>query len=107
MKAEQSRTFLRGFQGPFLKYIYCRLEIKFPDQIRDDPYDLEDIYKAAEFVLTGSVMSAQIHKLSSTTSSHVPPSNTPVKEEDFKMYMDSFAKSIIKAIGNQHSWEHI
>src|ERR1700690_2360644 len=84
LKAEQSCAFLRGFQQQFLLKIYRRLEIKFPDQIRDDPYDLDDIYKAAEFVLTGSVMTVQVHQLSSPGSPRMPPSNTPIKEEDFK-----------------------
>ena len=57
-KAEQSRAFLRGFQQQLLLETYRRLEIKFPDQIRDDPYDLDDIYKAADFVLTGSITGA-------------------------------------------------
>lgn len=101
-KAEQCRAFLRGFQQAFLVEIHRRLEIKFPDHIRDDPYELEGVYKAAEFVLTGSTTGAAIHHLSNSNSPQMSSSSKiPIKEEDFKSYMDSFAKSIIKAIGNQ------
>jgi hypothetical protein len=51
---EQSRAFVRGFQPDLWSRIAYRLSIKFPDHHPDDPYPLEDLYKAADFVLYGA-----------------------------------------------------
>ncbi|KAJ7176347.1 hypothetical protein C8R43DRAFT_872641, partial [Mycena crocata] len=50
--AEQGRSFLRAMQPPtFSTAILQRLQIKKPDIHPEDPYDLGDIYDAAQFVI--------------------------------------------------------
>ena len=53
---EQSRTFLRGFRQDLSQRVMRRLELKKPDHMPQDPYDLDDIYDAANFVLMGSTL---------------------------------------------------
>src|ERR1700677_2273039 len=91
---EQSRAFIHGFQPTLLKEIMCRVELKFPDHFRDNPYPLEDVRAATEFVLQG------------TDSSVIQPSpvekkSIAMKPEDLQTFMETFAKMIVNAIGNR------
>ncbi|KAJ6477193.1 hypothetical protein C8R47DRAFT_1289804 [Mycena vitilis] len=53
--AEQSRSFIRAMQpASFAVEVRRRLQIKKPDVHPADPYDLADLYEAAEFTLAGS-----------------------------------------------------
>jgi hypothetical protein len=54
-KSEQSRAFMRGFQLDLARDIQQRLQLKIPDHLPMDPYELSDIYAAATFVLMGSL----------------------------------------------------
>ncbi len=56
--AEQSRAFLRGFWPDLAHCVMQRLQLKKPDHMPDDPYDLVDIYDATNFVLMGTSPSA-------------------------------------------------
>jgi hypothetical protein len=53
-EAEQSRAFVRGFQPDLWSRILQRLQLKLPDHFPDDPYTLDEIHKAARFVLHGT-----------------------------------------------------
>ena len=48
---EQSCTFFGGFHSDFANHISQQLQLKQPDHLPINPYDLDDIYKAATFVL--------------------------------------------------------
>ena len=52
--SEQSRTFFRGFRSDFTNQISQRLQLKQPNHLLTDPYDLDNIYEAATFVLMGT-----------------------------------------------------
>ncbi|KAJ7123500.1 hypothetical protein C8R44DRAFT_620952 [Mycena epipterygia] len=53
--SEQSRAFLRAMQpATLLASIKQRLQIKQPDIHPEDPYELADLYEAAQFVIAGS-----------------------------------------------------
>ncbi|KAJ6567928.1 hypothetical protein DFH09DRAFT_918330, partial [Mycena vulgaris] len=53
--SEQSRSFLRAMQpASLLAKVQNRLQIKKPDVHPEDPYDIADIYEAAQFVLAGT-----------------------------------------------------
>ena len=53
-EAEQSRAFVRGFQPDLWNRVVRRLELKLPDHFPDDPYPLDEIHAAAQFVLHGT-----------------------------------------------------
>ena len=72
----------------------CHLELKFPNHFCDDPYPLEDVRAATEFMLQG------------TDSSVIQPSpvekkSIAMKPEDLQTFMEMFAKTIVNAIGNR------
>ena len=52
--SEQSRAFFGGFCSDFANCISQRLQLKQPDHLPIDLYDLDDIYEAATFVLMGT-----------------------------------------------------
>ncbi len=51
---ETGNMFSKGFPNHVWDAIACRLQIKLPDHHPADPYDLADIYAAAQFVLQGT-----------------------------------------------------
>jgi hypothetical protein len=73
-KTEQSRAFVRGFQPDLWSRISYRLGIKFPDHFPDDPYPLEDLYKAADYVLYGDTYKPK------PVQSPAPSSPSPVDQ---------------------------
>ena len=52
--AKESCTFAKGFQHELWDRILHRLQLKFPDHFPDDPYSLNVIHEAAQFVLHGT-----------------------------------------------------
>ena len=52
--SEQSHTFFGGFRSDFANCISQRLQLKQPNHLLIDPYDLDGIYEAATFVLMGT-----------------------------------------------------
>ena len=52
--AEQSQAFARGFPQKLWTKVTHQLQLKFPDHFPDDPYTLEQIHDAAQFVLHGT-----------------------------------------------------
>ncbi|KAJ7091763.1 hypothetical protein C8R44DRAFT_891329 [Mycena epipterygia] len=74
--AEQSRAFLRAMQpASLLTAIKQRLQIKKPDIHPEDPYDLADLYEAAQFVIAGGLGTFTIIPFTS------PPAPAPVMSE--------------------------
>lgn len=90
---EVSRAFLRGFQPELAQKIAVRLEIKLPDHHPDDPYDLNDVHAAAEFVVQRGNTSTAMPK--PTSAKMTEPS---VKTEDLTNFLDKFAQTLIKAL---------
>jgi len=96
-KNEVKRAFVRGFPMDFWNRVLSRLQIKKPDSHPDDPWDVEDVYSATEFILHGTTPT-----YSSTTSS-TPPQPTPVpdnivKKEELFSILEQFSQTIAKAI---------
>ncbi|KAJ7121035.1 hypothetical protein C8R44DRAFT_831743 [Mycena epipterygia] len=74
--AEQSCAFLRAMQpASLLTAIKQRLQIKKPDIHPEDPYDLADLYEAAQFVIAGGLGTFTIIPFTS------PPAPAPVMSE--------------------------
>jgi hypothetical protein len=103
LEAEQSRAFVRGFQPGLWTRIEQRLKLKLPDHYPNDPYNLEEIHKAAKFVLASSSTSHPTpHQHSTATSSQPVPStsepHTHIKSEDLTMIFKQFAATIATAL---------
>jgi len=73
-EAEQSRAFVRGFQPDLWTRISQRLQLKLPDHFPDNPYALDAIHEAAQYVLHGtpSHLLAPPISLSSAMHSMIP-----------------------------------
>ena len=57
---KQSQTFLRGFRQDLSNRVMQRLQLKRPDHMPQDLYDLDDIYDVTNFVLMGTTLDPQI-----------------------------------------------
>ena len=51
---EVKRAFVHRFPMDFWNHVLAHLQIKKPDSHPDDPWDVEDVYSATEFILHGS-----------------------------------------------------
>src|SRR5215510_13828727 len=94
---EVKRAFVRGFPMDFWNCILACLQIKKPDSHPDNPWDVEDVYSATEFILHGST------PIYSSTTSAAPPTTTPVpdnvvKKEELFSILEQFSQTIAKAI---------
>jgi hypothetical protein len=102
--AEQSRAFVRGFQSDLRQRVAQRLELKFPDHLPDDHYDLTVIHAAAKFVLHGTTPTMFQSRITPSTPSISQPttlaSPSVVKTEDFTTFLDKFAQTLIKALAS-------
>lgn len=59
---EQGHLYLRGLEDQLYNHVSHHLEIKFPDHMLKEPYKLQDIQDAAEFVLcSNATFAMQIH----------------------------------------------
>ncbi len=86
----KNRLYIQGFGEVTCRRIEHRLSIISPDHHPDDPYDLADVHRAAEFLLSGTsplTPSTTTHAASCTgVSSQVPgsfatPGSLPIKQE--------------------------
>lgn len=104
--AEQSRAFVRGFPPDLWSRISQRLQLKLPDHFPDDPYDLNEIHEAAQFVLHGTPSN-----LLTPPSPPIPPagsvltstSNKEIKVEDIAAMIERITESFVKALAAQGS----
>src|SRR5215510_2003878 len=92
---EVKRAFVRGFPMDFWNRVLARLQIKKPDTHPDDPWDVEDVYSATEFILHGST------PIYSSTTSAAPPTTTPVpdnviKKEELFSILKQFSQTIAR-----------
>jgi hypothetical protein len=101
-EAEQSRAFVRGFQPALWTRIARHLELKHPDHYPDDPYPLDDMHKAARFVLAGTSTSpnqaAPTQNAMQLTSASAPSSLAHIKQDDLALIFDKFAVTILGAL---------
>ncbi|OBZ76657.1 hypothetical protein A0H81_03899 [Grifola frondosa] len=96
-KTEQCRTFRRGIPDPLWTRIQHRLEIKLPDHLYDEtPYPLDEMHKAAKFVLHGTTQTLTPHADPATLPTQAATSLT-IKTEDLSSIVKTLAKSITKA----------
>ena len=93
---EIKRAFVRGFPMSFWNKVLARLQIKKPDVHPDDPWDVDDVYSATEFVLHGTISSF------SATANKTPPESAKdtdnIKKEDLFKLFEQFSQTIAKAI---------
>jgi hypothetical protein len=105
--AEQSRAYVRGFQPDLWSRISQRLQLKLPDHFPDDPYDLEQVHEAAQFVLHGTpsqFLATSTSSNNSTTSTTSPTSTSSkeIKAEDFASIIERITESFVKALSAQN-----
>jgi hypothetical protein len=92
---EQSRTFIRGIQPALWERIKRRLEIKVPDNHPDDPYTLDQITEAAEYVLYDpNNATSTTRTLSATDSALTTSAAPPVKQEDMAATLQVFIQAL-------------
>ncbi|KAH8990058.1 hypothetical protein EDB86DRAFT_2831353 [Lactarius hatsudake] len=77
-QAEQTRVFMHRLQPDMEQQVKQRLQLKFPDHNQQDPYDLEELYDAASYVLQGRAL-ATISTLTPSSAAASPA--TEIKTE--------------------------
>jgi len=111
-RREQSQSYFRVFDTTLHASILMRLQIQHKDHHPSMPYKINDIFKAAEWVLQGVTASSMVTVNSpGLTSSITPESNPPhshdtgfVKTEQLGLILTEFSKSIVDAI--HMAWQH-
>jgi len=98
--AEQSRAFARGFQAELWSRISQRLQLKLPDHFPDDPYPLEAIHEAAQYVLHGTT-SALLLTTNPTTTTQPNTIKAKVKTQDLAAMFEHITETFVKALGSQ------
>ena len=111
-KREQSQSYFRVFNPTLHASILMRLQIQHKDHHPSMPYKINDIFKAAEWVLQGVTASSMVTVNSpGSTSLITPESNLShshdtgfVKTEQLGSILTEFSKSIVDAIhmASQH-----
>lgn len=96
--AEQSRAFLRGFQPDLWGRISQRLQLQFPDHYPDDPYELDQIHEAAQYVLHGTPSQILASTVNSITLTTLTSPKTEIKVEDFANMFERMTESFVKAL---------
>jgi hypothetical protein len=107
---EQARAFIRGIQPALWQRITTRLEIKKPDKHPDDPYDLQDIRSAAEYVLYDPNISTHVSRPTpsvTSPSSATVTSSPDIKQEDLnatlRVFLQALEKTLEKGLAQQPS----
>lgn len=55
---DQSRNFIRGFSPNLAHQVMQRLQLRFPTHMPEDPYRIDDVYDAANFIIGGPTQGA-------------------------------------------------
>ena len=100
---EQSRAFARGFQAELWARISQRLQLKLPDHFPDDPYPLNAILEAAQYVLQGTTSTLFVASTNSTTptTSQTSAVKAEIKTEDLTAILEHLTETFIKALSSQ------
>ncbi len=105
-RREQSQSYFRVFDPTLHASIQMRLQIQHKDHHPSMPYQINDIYKAAEWVLQGVTASSMVAvnlpgAISSTTPESIPSHTHDtgfVKTEQLGSILTEFSKTIVDAI---------
>ncbi len=106
-KGEQSQSYLRVFDPTLFAAIQMRLQIQHKDHHPSMPYKIDDIYKAAEWVLQGVttpvVLSPVLPSGSNPSITAGPPTSHTqevgfIKTEQLGSILTEFSKTIVEAI---------
>lgn len=100
---EQSRAFARGFQADLWAKVEQRLQLKDPDHDRDDAYPLDDIHKAARYVLHGTSTDPYNSSTSAIYSEPFAPATATIKTEEMTAVLERLTDSFIKALAQQQN----
>ena len=101
---EQRRAYTRAFQPQFLAAIMNRLQLKDPDHHPSIPYNIEDVFQAARFILQGaSTGGYSIPTTVIAATSNQSPANEIVKKENLGAMLQELTKTIIEAFNNSQS----
>ena len=100
---EQSRAFARGFQAELWARISQRLQLKLPDHFPDDPYPLNAILEAAQYVLQGTTSTLFVASTNSTTptTSQTSAVKAEIKTEDLAAILERITETFVKALSSQ------
>jgi hypothetical protein len=99
-KAEESRAFVRGFQPDLWARISQRLQLKLLDHFPNNPYTLDEIHKAAHFVLHSTPANIlTLSTLSALVANSAPPHmGNEVKTEDLAAILERITETFVKAL---------
>ena len=103
--AEQSRAFARGFQAELWMRISQRLQLKLPDHFPDDPYTLDAIFEAAQYVLHGTNSTLLVTSTNSTTltAGQANAVKAEIKTEDLAAILEHLTETFVKALSTQQN----
>ena len=103
---EQQRAYIRAFQPQLLASINNRLQLKKPDHHPSIPYEVQDVYDAARFILQGATTSAQTfytpHAAPIIQSVQQPVPDAHIKKEDLASLFSEFTKTLVGALSQNH-----
>ena len=95
---EQQWAYLQGFQPTLLASIMQRLQLKNPNHHPNVPYNIQEVYKAARFILQGSPVIPIEQTV--TSSNQGTLNDLMLKTEQISTIFSKFTKSIIDTINN-------
>ena len=104
---EQSRVYLWGFSMEFYNSIMHRLQVKFPDNLANHPFSLDQIHEAAEFVLksaSGTYLSSSIFPVPAAITLQPCPASQEslvmsfMTKEDLTMALGQFTQTLMQAL---------
>ena len=101
-KRERSQAYLRVFDEALQSKILMRLQITLPNHHPSLPYEINDVYDAAKWVLQGipgTVGISALAPLYASTTTAVPVTETGyVKTEELGSFLNDLKKSMVEAI---------
>ena len=100
---EQQRAYVRAFQSPLLSAINNRLQLKKPDHHPNIPYEVQDVYEAARFILQGSTIANQVYQAAVapapstalTQPNSVTSSDSSIKKEEITSLLSEITKTLV------------
>jgi hypothetical protein len=100
-QAEQTRAFRRGLQPELEQQVKQRLQLKKPDHNPRDPYDLDDLYDAASYVLQGSDPVGLPSFTAQTVSALSPASEIKTEMQALATAVSTLGEMFKNVLGNQ------
>ena len=100
---KQSHVLMWGFPPELWNRVTHHLQLKLPNHFLDDPYTLEEIHDAAQFVLHGTAsytLAYDDQQQATQTPAAVIKAEPAIKMEDFTALLD-IMKQVVSKMGNQ------